>query len=266
MTDAVSPERRADALARLARIEADHGVRVLYACESGSRAWGFASADSDYDVRFVYAHPTAHYLSVERARDVIETPLDDAMDVAGWDLPKALGLLRTGNPPLLEWLGSPVVYRADEPFADGMRILAAAHFSPRASAYHYLSMARSNHRAYLTGEAVQTKKYLYVLRPLLAVRWIEAGRGPVPTPFADLVEAGLDEPAALAALGALLVRKQGGLEKDREPHTPALLRWIEAELGRLASGPAVHAPPVPPAAPFDAFLHATLRRVYGPTF
>ena len=95
---------------RLDAIEADSGARILYACESGSRAWGFASADSDYDVRFVYVRPRDWYLSIDldRRRDVIELPIEDELDVNGWDLPKAPRLFRNSNPPLLEWLGSPI--------------------------------------------------------------------------------------------------------------------------------------------------------------
>src|ERR1700739_4004605 len=103
-------------LAELAQVERDQEVQVLYACESGSRAWGFASRDSDYDARFLYVHPREWYLSVEDRRDVIERPLEDDLDVSGWELRKALRLLRKSNPPLLEWLKSPVVYRQDRAF------------------------------------------------------------------------------------------------------------------------------------------------------
>ncbi|MCE9610243.1 MAG: nucleotidyltransferase domain-containing protein [Chthoniobacter sp.] len=101
----------------LAQVEAERNVRVLFACESGSRAWGFASRDSDYDVRFLYVHRRDWYLSVEDRRDVIEQPIADDLDVSGWELRKALRLLRKSNPPLLEWLKSPVVYRHDPVFA-----------------------------------------------------------------------------------------------------------------------------------------------------
>ena len=115
----------------LAQVEAERNVRVLLACESGSRAWGFASRDSDYDVRFLYVHRRDWYLSIEDRRDVIEQPIADDLDVSGWELRKALRLLRKSNPPLLEWLKSPVVYRHDPVFAAEFGALATEFFSPR---------------------------------------------------------------------------------------------------------------------------------------
>lgn len=102
---------RREILARLKQIEKDEDVDIFYACESGSRAWGFPSADSDYDVRFIYSRPTDWYLSIDEKRDVIELPIVDEIDISGWDVKKALKLLRKSNPPLLEWLQSPIVYK-----------------------------------------------------------------------------------------------------------------------------------------------------------
>jgi len=126
---------------RLDAIEAENDVRILYACESGSRAWGFASPDSDYDVRFIYARPREWYLSIDtqKRRDVIECPIEGLWDVNGWDLRKALGLLAKSNPPLLEWLGSPIVYRQDGSFVAGLQALAEEYLSPRSSRLHYLA-------------------------------------------------------------------------------------------------------------------------------
>ena len=162
----------------LARVESERQVRVLFACESGSRAWGFASRDSDYDVRFLYVHRRDWYLSVEDRRDVIEEPIADDLDVSGWELRKALRLLRKSNPPLLEWLKSPVVYRHDPVFAAEFGALATEFYSPRRCFAHYLHMAFGNWRDYLRDrEEVSLKKYLYVFRPLLACRWIERHLG-----------------------------------------------------------------------------------------
>ena len=119
--DPIDPTVRSEIEARLLVIEAEHGVRVLYACESGSRGWGFASPDSDYDVRFIYAHPLPWYLRVAAERDVIELPISGDLDINGWELRKALGLLKKGNATLIEWLGSPIVYRADPEFLYSMR-------------------------------------------------------------------------------------------------------------------------------------------------
>lgn len=189
----LAPEdvRRAVA-AELERMERAEDVRVLLAVESGSRAWGFASPDSDFDVRFVYVRPVEHYLRLEPARDVLEWRVDEVLDVDGWDADKALRLLRGSNPSLFEWLASPIVYAEDPAFAV-VRELAAHCFSPVASAHHYLSMGR-NHLAALAGETVRLKKCLYTMRAILAARWVVAERAPAPMLLRDLVDAELEEP------------------------------------------------------------------------
>ena len=218
----------------LARVEFERNVRVLYACESGSRAWGFASRDSDYDVRFLYVQKRDWYLSVEDRRDVIEQPIADDLDVSGWELRKTLRLLRKSNPPLLEWLKSPIVYQYEPVFVAEFGALAAEFYSPRRCFAHYLHMARGNWQKYLRGRTeVSLKKYLYVFRPLLACRWIERQLGPVPMLFAQLVENVLDEADVRSALDQLVVRKQAGAELATAPPVEALSRFIEAELPRL---------------------------------
>jgi len=219
----------------LRRIEAAYDVRVLYACESGSRAWGFASRDSDYDVRFLYIHPRDWYLSIENPRDVIEEPISEGLDISGWELRKALRLLYKSNPPLLEWLKSPVVYMQDERFIQEFRELATEYYSPARCYLHYLHMAFGNARDYLKGDTVWLKKYLYVLRPMLACRWIERDLGEVPMRFDELVNAVVDEPDVRQAIAKLLEMKMSGEELDRAPKIEALSRFIEVELPRLES-------------------------------
>jgi uncharacterized protein len=226
--------------AELDRIEADEGVRVLYACEAGSRAWGFASRDSDYDVRFIYVRPAVSYLTIQRKRDVIERPIDDALDVSGWDLPKALELFRKSNPPLLEWLQSAVVYREVGTCASRMRELMTSYHSPIAAMHHYLHMAEGNNRQYLQGEEVWVKKYLYVLRPVLACLWIERQLGVVPMQFDTLVDRLIDDPALRAAIDGLLERKKSGMELDRGPRLPEISEFVTAQITRLN---AAHAAP-----------------------
>jgi predicted nucleotidyltransferase len=218
----------------LDQIEAERKVRVLFASESGSRAWGFASRDSDYDARFLYVHERDWYLSVEDRRDVIERPISDDLDVSGWELRKALRLLRKSNPPLLEWFKSPIVYREDLVFAAEFRALAAQFYSPQRAFAHYLHMAFGNWRDYLRGrDLVSLKKYLYVFRPLLAARWVERQLGQVPMLFAQLVEGVLEEAEARAALEELVARKMAGEELATAPPVEALSRFAEAELRRL---------------------------------
>lgn len=218
----------------LSLIESSEDVRVLHACESGSRAWGFASTDSDYDVRFIYVHRRDWYLSIEERRDVIEKPISDDLDISGWDLRKALGLLRKSNPPLLEWLKSPIVYQQDPAFVKEFTALAKDWFSPTRCFAHYLHMAAGNWRKYLENRPeVKLKKYLYVLRPVLACRWIERCSGQVPMLFQDLLEGVLDEPEVRTAVDALVERKQAGQELDMEPPLPVLSDFLSSEITRL---------------------------------
>ena len=128
----------------LTRLESSEDVLVVLAVESGSRAWGFPSVDSDYDVRFIYLHRTDWYLSIdlEHKRDVIEKPIQGGLDISGWDIRKALRLFRKSNPPLLEWLQCPFVYLEKSSFANRLRALLPNFYSPNASFFHYLHMAR----------------------------------------------------------------------------------------------------------------------------
>lgn len=237
---AVTPAIAARIQDEIARIEAQDEVRVLYACESGSRAWGFASPDSDWDARFIYVRPVNWYLSinVETRRDVIERPIVDELDLNGWDIRKALGLLYKSNPPLLEWLGSPIVYRDQAGCRQMLSEAVGRCFSPIACAYHYKQMAKRNFEAYLRGHRVRLKKYLYVLRPLLAVRWIEAGLGVVPTNFAPVLERQMpasDFGAVRADVDELLRLKMAGGELSEGPRLGHLHGWIESEMERLST-------------------------------
>jgi predicted nucleotidyltransferase len=217
---------------RLAEIESGNNIRIVYACESGSRAWGFPSANSDYDVRFIYIRPIEWYLSIDDKRDVIEYPVNEQLDINGWDLKKALHLLRKTNPPLLEWLGSPMVYLEKYSVAEKMRQLAKEYYSPSACLYHYLHMARGNFREYLQGDTVWVKKYFYVLRPILAMKWIEEDRGIVPTDFNVTLEK-LALPIELKqAVANLLESKRAGNELDKGEKIPVISNFIESELAR----------------------------------
>jgi uncharacterized protein len=217
---------------RLVEIQCDNNIKIVYACESGSRAWGFPSANSDYDVRFIYIHSMNWYLSIDEKRDVIECPITGPLDINGWDLRKALRLLRKTNPPLLEWLGSPIIYLEKYTTAERMRGLAKEYYSPSACLYHYLHMARGNFREYLQGETVWVKKYFYVLRPILAMKWIEEERGIVPTDFNVTVEKLALSPELKDAIAKLLESKRAGNELDKGEKIPVISNFIEGELAR----------------------------------
>jgi uncharacterized protein len=258
----VSAEMRTTVLKNLATIERDHQVKVLFACESGSRGWGFASPDSDFDVRFVYVNRLPWYLTVEAGRDVIEQPISGELDINGWDLRKTLQLLRESNPTLLEWLRSPIVYQQEGDWVARLRTLAEDGFSPVRGYHHYVSMAKKNLREHLYGEVVRYKKYLYVLRPLLAARWIREGRGVPPMRFAELATQTLTDTAVLAEVNALLEVKMRAGESATSPRWVGIHDFIEAELADAMS----HTPDKGPKADgqrLDQFLHDAVLH-FGP--
>ena len=226
-------------LGRIKQAEAEHNVRALYVVESGSRAWGFAAQNSDYDVRFIYAHPKNWYLSVdlEQKRAVIEYPITDQIDLNGWDLRKALQLFAKSNPAFIEWLQSPVIYLEHGAFAAEARALIKAIYAMERGIYHYRNMARTNYRGYLKDQIVPLKKYFYALRPLLAIRWIERYRKPAPVEFGKLkplIPAGSNLDIEISKL---LARRRDSREQELTPAVPELNTFIETELARLKNMP-----------------------------
>ena len=224
-----------DIESELTRIERDQDIAVVYACESGSRAWGFESQDSDYDVRFIYVRPAAWYLRIVPGRDVVERPISDELDISGWDMRKALHLFRKSNPPLLEWLQSPIVYREHEAVVSRLRAEIPRYYSPAACYFHYLHMAEGNYREYLRGEEIWIKKYFYVLRPVLACLWIERGYGIVPIEFSALVDRVVEDADLKVAIEDLVEHKKTGEELDRGPRIPVISEFLDREIPRLSA-------------------------------
>ena len=266
MDEPVSAEMRNQVCANLAAIEQREECVVCLAVESGSRAWGFASPDSDYDVRFLYVRPPSWYLSVhvEDKRDVIEEPINDVLDITGWDIRKALRLLKKSNPPLLEWLQCSLIYRQHGDITSDLRALVSEFYSPKATFHHYLHMAQGNFREYLRGDTVWRKKYFYVLRPLLAMRWIEQDLGPVPIEFQRLVEATVQSAVVLDAIETLLREKRAGAELDRGPRSPELSIFIEAELSRLETVGEIVPVVKTSSECLDECFRQILKKVWGP--
>ena len=170
---------------KLDEIEKRENVRVIYAVESGSRAWGFASEDSDYDVRFVYVRQREDYLKLEGERDVIEAELNEVYDISGWDVQKLLRLVMKSNPTAFEWASSPIVYRSSD---DWKRIkeVIKAYFQAEKALYHYVSMAKNDIRNYFQGDEVNLKKYFYILRPALCCEYIMKHLSAPPVAFSEL--------------------------------------------------------------------------------
>ena len=209
-------------LRKLNEIERTENVRILLAVESGSRAWGFASPDSDFDVRFLYKRNMEDYLKLERTRDVIELPVDAVWDVNGWDLNKTLGLLKKSNPTVFEWLNSPIVYCSTD-FCKRIDPLLKAYFSEERMLHHYLNTAISNLEPILAKPSVRAKKYFYVLRPLLACEWIMKYHEAPPVPFARLSELLAED--VRPAVEALLAVKTASREAEEVPQNDMILAY-----------------------------------------
>ena len=244
-----------EAKSRLRRIEAAYGVRILYACEAGSRSWGFPSPDSDYDVRFIYVSPYRSYLKLTAPKDVINEPQDGVWDITGWDLRKALVLLRKGNASLVQWLYSPIVYRNHPLFLTEIRRLLD-HGSPLPKLYWaYRSMAQAHVNAYLLGhETVLYKRFLYIVQALLAMRWVET-RGTIPpVVFEELVESLITDESLRAEIETLLTLKQAAGEGEKGPKQlfPGVLSLIESTLTQTQ--PPVGAEPEIPEDILDSFF------------
>ena len=213
---------------KLNEIEEKENVCILHAIESGSRSWGFASPDSDYDVRFIYMRPMHYYLGLQPKKDFIDWELDETLDINGWDLSKALQHFHKSNATLFEWTNSPVVYHTSPEWTQISRI-AETYFSCKSTLYHYYGTAKSNYNEHVTGDLVKYKKYFYVLRPLLACKWIEQKKCPPPVPFQELVNEVLEEGMKPVVAG-LLQKKVQMSEADKAPRINALDEYIEGNL------------------------------------
>ena len=215
---------------KLDDIEEQEHVTILHAVESGSRAWGFASPDSDYDVRFIYVRSGADYLALNEPRDVIEWQLDEVLDINGWDIKKVLKQFYRSNAGLFEWSNSPIVYKTTE--AWGMIYDAARdYFSVKAAAYHYYGTAKSTEQQYLQDDTVRYKKYLYALRPLLASRYILANHCPPPVLFEELLEAEIPDDLRNGIARLLEIKKYSG-ESEYNTQIPVIRDFIREEINR----------------------------------
>lgn len=219
-------------LEKLEEIEINENVKVLHAVESGSRAWGVESPDSDYDVRFIYMRPKDDYLRLDEIKDVIEWQLDDVLDINGWDIKKTLIQFHKGNATLFEWAESPVVYKTtgiwQRIYEDGRQ-----YFSRKAALCHYYGTAKSTYEQYLTEEQVSYKKYIYALRPLLACKYIEANGAIPPVRFEELLDQKLDGGLHDEIMRMLEIKAQSD-EKALNPQMVRIHKYIEDEIAKYS--------------------------------
>lgn len=216
--------------ARLDAIVQDENVAIPLAIESGSRAWGFASPDSDYDCRFLFVRRRRDYLTLWPRRDVIETPLDGLLDVNGWDVAKAMRLIVKGNAVAIEWLRSPIVYRGDPAFRDALLAFADAHAPLPLVRRHYLHLGMQQWKRADAEGGVAIKRLFYILRPAAVLRWMRHHPGATPPMHFPTLVAGGDPPAHVAAVIAdLIARKAETHELGQAPMPAEIAGFARAE-------------------------------------
>lgn len=229
MTGPISEEMAGLIRRKLTEIAAEEEVRLLFAIESGSRAWGFHSPDSDYDVRFVYARPRRWHYALGARRDVIERPIDDELDISGWELSKALELALGSNMVIAEWLQSPLVYVADQNAVTALTLFCERAFDRKSASWHYLSLLRKQQkRLHDPDGRVRLKRFFYMLRPALALRWMRLCDRPMPPMHMAALIEGADLGADVtAAIDQLTVAKKAATESsaivDPDPRLTALI-------------------------------------------
>ena len=216
-------------LSKIREIEEKENIKVLHAIESGSRAWGFASPDSDYDVRFIYVRNKNFYLSLRENKDFIDWELNEVLDINGWDLKKVLKHFHKSNATLFEWSNSSIVYYTTDAWKELYERTACKYFACKSALYHYYGTAKKNYYDYLCDDMVNYKKYFYVLRPILACKWIEEKKCPPPVLFDELVNTVLEDNMK-AAVEDLLAKKVKMSESEKGPRVEAINNYIEEKL------------------------------------
>lgn len=217
----------------LRRKERQCGFRVLLAVESGSRAWGFASPDSDYDVRFIYVYPRDAYLKMKEPEDALAWFDDGDLDYSGWELRKALRLFAGCNLSMNEHLGSPIVYEADAEFLAELKGLIPRYFREVRAIYHYLGVAANFTRPLLDGEEVGIKKMFYILRPVMAAQWVARHGSMPPTEFARLLEDAELSREVRSEIERLQEEKTRAAEREMTRPGEILRDWVRESLDRL---------------------------------
>ncbi|WP_099157069.1 nucleotidyltransferase domain-containing protein [Virgibacillus ndiopensis] len=223
----------------LKQIEEDYHVKVLYACEAGSRAWGIASEVSDFDIRFIYIHHPTHYLSIDpigtgKKRDVIELPVNNSLDVSGWDLIKALRLFRKSNPSLLEWIHSSIVYSKPYSTIHKLKKLLPSIFNPKECIFHYLNMAKTNFRkCKRTAEPLESKTVINVIRPILIAKWIKEYDEFPPVEFTTLLDKLISPGKVNESIHILIKKKITTASDNLEVNMDLILAFAAKEMNVL---------------------------------
>ena len=253
---------RACIIEKLEAIEADHDVKVLYASESGSRAWGSPSRDSDYDIRFIYARKPDWYLSIMPKRDVIDLPIVGEIDMGGWDIRKSIALLRKSNCALIEWLSSPIVYKENVEATLPIKQIVPRAFLATHACHHYLAMAKRKTSETKQDAKVKLKTYFYALRATLCAKYIVDHNCPPPMLIDELIDEYVGDKEENDSLAELKYRKENGTEGDRVDR----IDWLDAILDEIQGSVEKNIPPNQEKQPLDFYDHLfrqTLNNVWG---
>ncbi len=248
-------------LHHLHRIAQEKNIRILYACETGSRGWGFASPDSDYDIRFIYVHPRDQYLSISNPTDTITTIFEDGgeiLDFNAWDLRKILHHLRKSNATPLEWLQSPIIYEQEGNFREELWTLAPQFFNPQSAVHHYLGICHNSIRSGITEGQIKIKKYFYILRPLLAAKWAAERQTIPPMEFKYLLTQIENDAPLMAAIHQLWAEKEKAVEGEVIPLVPIIQDFIAVEVEKCKSWTADGRKPAADSATLDVFFRKML--------
>lgn len=217
--------------AKLSEIEQKAHVRIIWAVETGSRAWGFASPNSDYDVRFVYIREKKEYLRLEEIRDSLDAQQDDLLDIEGWDLRRVLRMVYRSTPEVYEWFSSPIIYRST-PEAVELQMLLPEYFSVKKCAQNYIHTASVDYRTYFQDEEVWLVKYFYLLRQMLQAKWLLEEKRMPPMLFEELVRQKLEEEWKDYIL-ELLQKKQTSAELGKAQRNKKLIEYIGQSLKEM---------------------------------
>ena len=238
MTTTIWEDKRVDTITqsiigKLKEIEAAYEVTIPLAIESGSRGWGFAAANADYDCRFIYVQKPERYLSVSEVDEFIEFELNETFDIKGYDLKRALKYIMKSQAAINEWLSSNVVYIINEPIVKRLRGLAAEFFNPIPVSYHYLSLAKKTLAEITSTEDARIKKYFYVLRPIANLNFIHLFRR-MPYMEYNRTLAAISTPSEVQiAINALTEQKMMMFENDRIPAHGLLIGYFKTEIERF---------------------------------
>lgn len=221
-------------LTELETIEKEHGVKILYAIESGSRGWGFESTDSDYDVRFIYQRPLEWYIRVDEQKDTLDLPIDEVLDINGWDISKVIKLMAKSNSCIFEWLSSPITYRDNEALVQQLKEVADYYYRPKAGIYHYINLAKNSMKYMEEDGSIRIKKFFYALRPVMASLYIERYKVVPPMNLMEMMAKLTLDKGLVKEIQELILYKQKLTEADTFYPSTVLKDFVVDHIQRLS--------------------------------